>query len=273
MKRNHVLITGTGRAGTTFLVHLLTKVGIDTGFNPENIDAFVDQTSFGGLELDIRNVDAPYVAKSPLMSLMLDEILQNDDLILDAVIVPFRSIKEAAASRLDVQSKSGEFFPNSVPGGITTGAGGVDQEQELYLRIERILLSLSRTHIPVIFIAYPLLMQDKEYLYRKLVSVFPSISHGMFVSAFDSIYIPERVHEFGSDAVRRLQNQESTWNHNFVSQIIQQNNLSKEQIEQLKKKNVHLQSELDQVMQSRSVRFTQPMRSLASYARKLFRSR
>jgi len=54
MKRNHVLITGTGRAGTTFLIHLLTKIGVDTGFDLENIDAFIDQTSFGGLELDVR---------------------------------------------------------------------------------------------------------------------------------------------------------------------------------------------------------------------------
>jgi hypothetical protein len=59
MKRNHVLITGTGRAGTTFLIHLLTKIGVDTGFDLENIDAFIDQTSFGGLELDVRKNDAP----------------------------------------------------------------------------------------------------------------------------------------------------------------------------------------------------------------------
>jgi len=177
--------------------------------------------------------DAPYVVKSPISGLMLDEILQNEEIIIEAVIVPFRPIKDAAASRLAVQTKSGDFFPNSVAGGITAGAGGVDQEQELHLRIERILLSLSRTHIPIIFVAYPMLMHDKEYLHRKLISIFPNIKYDKFSEAFDSIYVPQRVHEFGSEAVRNLQDQESQWNHNFVSQSIQQNVLSAEKINQL----------------------------------------
>ena len=273
MKRNHVLITGTGRAGTTFLIHLLTKIGVDTGFDLENIDAFIDQTSFGGLELDVRKNDAPYVVKSPISGLMLDEILQNEEIIIEAVIVPFRPIKDAAASRLAVQTKSGDFFPNSVAGGITTGAGGVDQEQELHLRIERMLLSLSRTHIPLIFVAYPMLMHDKEYLHRKLISIFPNIKYDKFSEAFDSIYVPQRVHEFGSEAVRNLQDQESQWNHNFVSQSIQQNMLSAEKINQLEAANAELLTDLHRVLQSRSLGITQPLRTMAVYLRKLFRSR
>ena len=37
--RHHVIITGTGRAGTTFLMELLTNLGLDTGFNSGNLTA------------------------------------------------------------------------------------------------------------------------------------------------------------------------------------------------------------------------------------------
>ena len=251
MKRNHVLITGTGRAGTTFLVHLLTKVGINTGFDPENIESFIDQTSFGGLELGgIQESDAPYVIKSPELSLSLDIILQDEEITIDAVIVPFRPIKQVVASRLDVQAKSGNFFPNSVPGGITTGGGGTDQEHELYLRIERMLFSLSHTHIPVIFLAFPLLMHDKEYLHRKLVSVFPSIQYEIFSEAFDSIYVPQRVHEFNSETVSNLQGQETTWNTKFVNNMIEKHIQLTEKINQLETINQQLRNELNQVLKT-----------------------
>jgi hypothetical protein len=250
VRRNHVLITGTGRAGTTFLVHLLTKVGIHTGFDPDNIESFIDEKSFGGLEVGIRNRDAPYVIKSPELSLELDEILQDEEITIDAVIVPFRPIKQVVASRLEVQSKSGDFFPNSVPGGITTGGGGTDQEHEMYLRIEQMLFSLSQTHIPVIFLAFPLLMHDKEYLHRKLVSVFPSIQYEIFSEAFDSIYVPERVHEFGSEAVSNLQGQETTWNSNFVNKMIENHIEFTEKINQLETINQQLRNELNQAAQT-----------------------
>ena len=273
MKRNHVLITGTGRAGTTFLVHLLTKIGVDTGFDLDNIDKFIDPSSFGGLESDIRNNDAPYVVKSPTLSFSLDEIFQNEDIVIDAVIVPFRPIKDATASRLAVQHKTGHFLPNSTAGGITTGAGGLDQEDELRVRIERMLYSIAHAHVPVVFIAYPLLMNDKEYLYQKMVQVFTDIQFERFSDAFDSIYVPGRVHEFDSHTAGDLQGHESEWNHNFLSQMIQQDILSKEKINHLEILIAQLSNDLNQVMQSRSVRLTQPLRSLAKYFRKFSRSK
>jgi hypothetical protein len=166
------------------------------------------------------------------------------------VIVPFRPIKQVVASRLEVQTKSGNFFPNSVPGGITTGGGGTDQEHELYLRIERMLLSLAHTHIPVIFLAFPLLMHDKEYLHRKLVSVFPSIQYEIFSEAFDSIYVPQRVHEFTSETVSNLQGQETTWNTNFVNNMIEKHIQFTEKINQLETINQELRNELNQVVQT-----------------------
>ena len=52
MARHHIIISGTGRAGTTFLVQLLTELGLDTGF-PKGQK--IDQNSSAGLELDLRS--------------------------------------------------------------------------------------------------------------------------------------------------------------------------------------------------------------------------
>lgn len=273
MKRNHVLITGTGRAGTTFLVQLLTKIGIDTGFDSQNIDTFIDQTSFGGLELDIRKGDAPYVVKSPRLSFLLDDVFQNEDITIDAVVVPFRAIKEATASRLRVQTENGHYFPNSIPGGIASEVGGEDQEQELHLWIERLLLSVSRTHVPIIFIAYPLLMRDKKYLFIKLASIFPNIQFETFSEAFDSIYVPQRVHEFNSVDTDSLQSRESDWNQNFVSNMIQKNLSSEERISQLELLNAQLQTDFNQLTRNKSVRTSQPFRNVKNYLRKFFTSK
>ena len=141
------------------------------------------------------------------------------------------------------------------------------------MRIERMLYSIAHAHVPVVFIAYPLLMNDKEYLYQKMVQVFTDIQFERFSDAFDSIYVPGRVHEFDSHTAGDLQGHESEWNHNLLSQMIQQNILSEEKINHLEILIAQLSNDLNQVMQSRSVRLTQPLRSLAKYFRKFSRSK
>ncbi len=64
-KRKHILITGTGRAGTTFMVELLTHLGLDTGFNADTVTGLKDEMGRAGLEKDIRNNDCPFIVKSP----------------------------------------------------------------------------------------------------------------------------------------------------------------------------------------------------------------
>ena len=55
--RSHIIITGTGRTGTTFLVQLLTNLGLETGFTRQNMALF--ENARAGLEHDVRNGNAP----------------------------------------------------------------------------------------------------------------------------------------------------------------------------------------------------------------------
>lgn len=38
MTKSHTIIAGTGRAGTTLLVRLFTRMGMDTGFNDSDTE-------------------------------------------------------------------------------------------------------------------------------------------------------------------------------------------------------------------------------------------
>jgi hypothetical protein len=65
MAKRHVIISGTGRAGTTFLVQLLTELGLDTGLTDSHTDIF--ENCNAGMEKDLREPDAPYIVKSPFL--------------------------------------------------------------------------------------------------------------------------------------------------------------------------------------------------------------
>ena len=60
-----VIITGTGRAGTTFLVRLLTELGLDTGYTRRNWSRDYFTHCDAGLEHDLAGPDAPYIVKNP----------------------------------------------------------------------------------------------------------------------------------------------------------------------------------------------------------------
>src|SRR5258706_14981308 len=79
MTRHHIIISGTGRAGTTFLIQLLTELGLDTGF-PKGLT--LDLNSRAGMELDIRDPHAPYVIKSPWLCDYLDDVLKEGESLL-----------------------------------------------------------------------------------------------------------------------------------------------------------------------------------------------
>src|SRR5688500_11696675 len=105
MPRHHVIISGTGRAGTTFLVQLLTRLGLETGVGSAAVTG-VDPTANAGLECDIRRGDAPYVVKAPHLCDTLDGVLADGQVVVDHALVPVRDLHAAAESRRDVVRRS-----------------------------------------------------------------------------------------------------------------------------------------------------------------------
>jgi hypothetical protein len=195
MANHHLIITGTGRSGTTFLVQLLTKLGLETGFVDPNSKIFANCNA--GMEHDLRKPGAPYIVKHPGLCDYLDALLESKQVVIDHAIIPIRDLYQAAESRRHVVYHSRwDIPPDDIPGGLVHTRKPNEQEAILAQRLYKIIYTISKYDIPTTFLFYPKLVQDPDYLYQKLAGVLPKITYDAFLEAFQAVCRPELVHDF-----------------------------------------------------------------------------
>jgi len=193
--RSHCIITGTGRAGTSFLVVLFTELGLDTGFTTETIK--LDPVAKAGLELDILSTSAPYIVKSPWLCDNIDDVLRV--LAIDHAIIPVRNLDDAAASRARVQKDyglRGKILP--VPGGLVHTFSPYKQKDILASQFTHLIQTLVAKDIPMTFLDFPRFTRDPDYLFGKLDFLLGDITYDEFAAAFHKTVKPEWVHDFKS---------------------------------------------------------------------------
>ena len=193
MTRHHVIISGTGRAGTTFLVQLLTELGLDTGFSDAHAQIFSHANA--GMESDIRNPNAAYIVKSPWLCDYLDDVLQQGDVIVDHAIIPMRDLYSAAQSRRNVTHQADPGLVN-VPGGLWHTQEPGNQETVLTIQLYKLVQTLAKHDVPLVLLSFPRFITDPEYLYQRIRFLLGSISYERFLNAFQVISRPELVHDF-----------------------------------------------------------------------------
>jgi hypothetical protein len=196
--RHHVVITGTGRAGTTFLVELLTYLGLDTGFTPKDLAKIMKSHSKAGLEWDIRAENAPYIIKSPWFCGYSDEIIKNEKFALDHVFLPFRDIEAAAASRIRVvkEHPPTELPPDKMIGGLM-GTQKFEEQADILMRnIYTLLNALADSYVPVTLLSFPRFVNDADYCYKKMRPLLGKMKFPEFKKSFDTASHPEFVHNF-----------------------------------------------------------------------------
>lgn len=205
MEQGRILITGTGRAGSTFLVVLLTHLGLDTGFTLESVGVEGGTPSNpkffpaarAGLEWDIRAKDAPRVVKSPHFCDHADEVLASG-IRIEHAIIPIRQFEAAAASRIHVHQEAvsrGEV--NAVPGGLW-GTGSADRQAAvLRHKFTNLIEALVRHDVPITFLWYPKLVQDPDYLFGKLRFLLPRTEIARFRPVHSMVARPDWVHQLG----------------------------------------------------------------------------
>src|SRR6201996_2420498 len=178
--RRHLLITGSGRAGTSFLVRYLTEAGLDTHLSRRGPKAWFDENANAGLEDMLTDPNPPYVVKNTWAFEMIDEILADPTIHIDAVIIPMRDLAEAAASRVVLERQS---FHRQLPwlsqlerswdhacrttGGVVFSLDPVDQARLLAVGFHRLLERLARTDTPFRLLSFPRFIEDGEYLHRQ----------------------------------------------------------------------------------------------------------
>ncbi len=167
MKKGKIIITGTGRAGTSFLVVLLTRLGLDTGYKPyiedfnEKIRAGCEYKLFSSEPKRQQKLlnNTPRILKHPKFSHKLEGLLKKKLIQVDHIIVPVRNLKDAAKSRI----KAGRRWKIK----------GLDsQEQVLAWALGKITATAIEHNIPITYIHYPKLIQDPDYCFNKLNPIF-----------------------------------------------------------------------------------------------------
>jgi hypothetical protein len=198
MSRGRTYISGTGRAGTTFLISLLTEIGLDTGFSSAEGYGSYYETARAGLEKDIFDRDGPAIIKSPYLCDHLDEIIALG-MSVSHIIIPVRNFQDAAKSREFVQKETtGWRSGRSVAGGLWGTTKSADQTVVLREKFTNLIEAAVRNEIPMTFLSFPRLATDCDYLYERLAFLFGDVTRDAFTAAFDKISRPDLIHDFSS---------------------------------------------------------------------------
>lgn len=177
--RHYTIISGTGRAGTTLLVRILTVAGVDTGFDSANFD--VDEVARAGLEKDLRERPDCYVVKSPYVATYLGGLLKEGTVAIDHAIVCMRDLRDAAESRRRVQAT--RQTRAAVAGGLWGTSMPSHQEDVLAILFFGLLMDLTRYQIPTTFMEFPRFAVDLDYFVRKMSPVFPDVEPARLADA------------------------------------------------------------------------------------------
>lgn len=209
--RHHAVITGTGRAGTTFLVELLSSLGLDTGFNSRNLVAQRKSSlAQAGLEIDVRRPGAPYIVKAPGFCDYAAEVFARPEIAIDHIFVPMRELHDAAASRRRVMGlhlagmswfRRMKVWLKRKPlaGGLVGTRSGADQEAVLRDRLYQLMLAAADQPVQLTLLRFPRLVNDSAYLFDKLQPLLHGISFERFDRAHRQLAQPNLVHRFGAE--------------------------------------------------------------------------
>jgi hypothetical protein len=210
--RKHVVTTGTGRCGTTFLVELFTNLGFDTGFSKDELSSKKNKVARAGLEFDIRSENCPFIVKSPFFCDYAKEIVHRDDIAIEHVFIPIRDLNAAAESRRYVVQTAVSGLPllkrlkhlvrpRKIRGGLwnTNSSKPGIQEEILLGQIYKLMLAISDTTIPVTFLRYPRIVKDCRYLFEKLEPMVRDIPYESFCAVFKKTARPELAHCFNQN--------------------------------------------------------------------------
>jgi len=204
MPNPHIIIAGTGRSGTTFLMQVLTELGLDTGFSKEDYSTKIDSISHGGLEFDLEGADfekLPRIIKSPYFYKFADKVLNDPKTPIEHVFIPVRKLEDAAASRVRVQKIYEEKIAlrlkgDEVAGGLTGTDSSESQEVILGRQLTSTIMSVVKSGKPYTFLPFPTFARDPNYLYNAIKFLIPDTPLEVFLEIFQKIIDLSKIHSF-----------------------------------------------------------------------------
>ena len=170
-----ILITGTGRCGTTFLIKLLMYLEFDTGFTPDNYSKAIFTNCNSGMEH--RLVTSYRIIKDPKLLPNMENVMKT--VSVERVIIPVRDYSSSAESRANLG--------RGTPGGLWR-ANNKNEQIHFYRSIMADYIPImTKYDIPTTFLDFHHMTTDKQYLYEKLGWLMEekNISFEVFSEAYD----------------------------------------------------------------------------------------
>lgn len=186
--RHHIFIAGTGRAGTSFLVRYLAELGLETHLARGPAAQWSESANAGleDLPLPGQGRSIPYVAKTPWLAECIDDVLADPTIHIDVVLIPMRSLAEAATSRVVVERQAQRASApdladlprpwqttGQTPGGVIYSLDPVDQARLLAVGFYNLIHRLLTANIPFVLLDFPRIAQDWRYLHTQLSPYLP----------------------------------------------------------------------------------------------------
>ena len=178
-----ILITGTGRFGTTFLIKLFSFLDFDTGYNRKNYEKHIFSNCNSGMETKYNSPH--YILKNPCFMLNIENIVKDTSIKIKTVIIPIRDLKTSAISRTNHGSHDGGLW----------NATDYLSQIEFYKDILSKYICISTKYdINTIFIDFDKMINDKIYLFNKLKNILDekNINLETFSHIYDEVSLTSK---------------------------------------------------------------------------------
>ena len=166
----HLVIAGTGRAGTSFLVEFLHACGLETAVGRA---PYYERARAGHETRLSEGAGLPRVVKDPWLFEYCDAV-DPRAVPVDVLVVPMRELEDAARSRIgnerEALRRAGvpgwrELRSHApTPGGVVTSLEVADQARVLAVGFHRLMRWAARHDIPVVLLDYPRLVADAGHV-------------------------------------------------------------------------------------------------------------
>ena len=173
-----ILITGTGRSGTTFLIKIFSFLEFNTGYSRDNYNNFIYSNCNSGMEKNY-NEDY-YILKNPIFITQIEQIISDQSVKIKTVIIPIRDYKISAKSRVSHDNGAGGLW------------NAIDEETQIqYYKdiLSNYIYYMTKYEINTIFLDFDKMVSDKLYLFNKIKNILDekNIDFNMFCNVYDEV--------------------------------------------------------------------------------------
>ncbi|WP_431509074.1 hypothetical protein [Variovorax sp. DAIF25] len=280
--KHHLLIAGTGRAGTTFLVQYLAECGLDTHIARDQYRGYDEDANAGLEDLPLNDPDAPYVIKSPWLFEYVERVLADEQTVVDAVVIPMRGIVEAAASRTVNELRARHAMPGlhddckqwetwgTTAGGVVYSLNPIDQARLLSLGFHELLHALVKRNVPIVLLDFPRFIEDPDYLHDALSATLgDGVDRASALRAHARVAEPSKV-RIGRELAEPAAGAEAVGTPRlaFPNHAALDRSALKRELANASRRVAQLERQIAELRNSRSWRITAPLRALVQLLRR-----